>query len=75
MNVQREEAVKRAVEAPDFVIDEEHGALLNTNTRALLAYKTQRREAMKAREMYARMDRIEHTVDELKELLLKVLNK
>ena len=70
-----QETVKRAVEAPDFVIDEDRGALLNTNNKGLQAYRQQRIIAQKNREMQARMTRLESSVDELKALLIKALNK
>jgi len=67
--------LKRATEAPDFVVDEDAGALLNTNTRGLEAYRTQRNIARQQADTQSRLDRLESTIDELKDLLVKALNK
>lgn len=67
--------VKRATEAPDFIVDEDRGALLNTNMKGLQIYRQQRMEARKNRDVQSRMDRLEASVDELKALLIKALNK
>jgi len=67
--------LKRATEAPDFVVDDDRGALLNTNTKGLLAYRQQREAAIKNLGMQSRIEKLENTIDELKELLYKALNK
>jgi len=67
--------LKRAAEAPDFVVDEELGALLNTNSKGLQAYRTQRDVARQQVATQSRLDRLEETIDELKLLLLKALNQ
>lgn len=69
------EPVKRAAEAPDFIVDEDRGALLNTNQKGLQAYRLQREEARRNRAMHARMEKLESSVDELKNLLIKALNR
>ena len=70
-----DEPIKRAAEAPDFIVDEDRGALLNTNGKGLQAYRQQRNEARKNRDVHARMERLEASVDELKALLIKALSK
>jgi hypothetical protein len=47
---------KRAIEAPDFVKDDEIGALLNTNLTALKAYKMQRAAAFENEERLKRLE-------------------
>lgn len=69
------EIVTRAVEAPDFIVDSDRGALLNTNGRALDAYRKQRDIARRNAAMDARLQKLEGTVDEIKDLLIKALNK
>ncbi len=69
------EEITRAAEAPDFLVERDVGALLNTNAKALSAYRMQRAEVRKARENSERLDRLEAGFDEIKSLLLQVLNK
>lgn len=70
-----EEHLKRATEAPDFVVDDDHGALLNTNIKGLQAYRQQRLAALKNLGMLARVERLENSIEEIKELLIKALTK
>lgn len=70
-----EENLKRATEAPDFVVDDDRGALLNTNVKGLMAYRQQRLAALKNLGMQQRIERLENSIDEIKELLHKALTK
>lgn len=73
-----QEAVNRAKEAPDFMIDDEAGALLNTNNKGLHLYRMQRQQAKKMRTDSARIDKLESDMAEIKALLqtvIKVMNK
>lgn len=65
----------RAREAPDFIIDSEAGALLNTNNKGLQQYKLQRRNMKKSQSDSIRIDALESKLDRLEQLLLKVLEK
>lgn len=69
------EEIARAADAPDFLVDREVGALLNTNDKALDAYRAQRSATRRNRELAARVDRIESSIDEIKTLLLKAFNQ
>lgn len=52
----------RAIEAPDFVVDEDKGTLLNTNKSGLEGYKTQRAAVKKMRVLYSRVEKLERDV-------------
>lgn len=65
----------RAKEAPDFLIDDKTGALLNTNARGLQGYRVQRQQMRNTQNVAARIDSLEVTVSEIRELLLKALQK
>jgi hypothetical protein len=54
--------VHRALEAPDFVVNQDDGALLNTNRSALENYRLQRANARKNRQLFARVDKLEREV-------------
>lgn len=70
-----EQPVNRAKEAPDFLIDEATGALLNTNNRALQGYRLQRQQMQKVDSTAARLDNLEASFERLEQLLLRVLEK
>jgi hypothetical protein len=70
-----EDHVTRAKEAPDFIIDEETGALLNTNARALQGYRVKRAQMRQQQLDRERLDRLESRFDRIEQLLLKVLEK
>lgn len=68
---------RRAKEAPDYVVDDSHGAMLNTNQKALDAYKKQRRQVQQMNALAGRVDAIEHKLDgifNMLNLLLKATN-
>ena len=65
----------RAMEAPDFLIDEKTGALINTNSRALAGYRQQRKQMRKVQTTASRLESLENSVHRLEQLLLKVLEK
>lgn len=67
--------MKRANEAPDFVVDEDHGALINTNANGLAAYKAARAAAIRNNDVYNRVERLEDAVNRIEQLLLRVLEK
>lgn len=71
----KEDHVNRAKEAPDFVIDDKTGALLNTNDRALKGYRAQRESLRKTRNDRIRIEQLENRLDRIEQLLLKVLEK
>jgi hypothetical protein len=68
---------RRAKEAPDFVVEDRNGAMLNTNNRALLAYRKQRAANRKLFGLTERVDAIESTLNNIErmlEFLLKATN-
>jgi hypothetical protein len=69
------EQVNRAKEAPDFLIDQENGALINTNNRALQGYRAQRQQMRKVQSGAARLDALEAQMNRIEQLLIKVLDK
>lgn len=69
------EPVTRALEAPDFIVDEDRGALLNTNDRSLDAYRKQREQARKNVDMQERLTVLESSLEEIKVLLQQALTK
>lgn len=71
----KEDHVNRAMEAPDFIIDEKTGALLNTNARALQGYRVKRAQMLQMHSDRERLDRLEQRFDRIEQLLLKVLDK
>jgi hypothetical protein len=60
---------KRAKEAPDYVVDSTNGAMLNTNCQALESYKAKREHSKKMNSSFARLDKLEEDVGEIKSLL------
>lgn len=67
--------LKRAKEAPDFVVDERRGALLNTNSNALKAYQVKRKNRRKMSGMADRMDRVEQDIGDIKQMLAQLLER
>mgnify|MGYP007090102891 CR=1 FL=1 len=59
-------------DAPDYVKDTNSGAILNTNVRALEAYRTKRE---KQKSLENRVASLENNINELKSLLLAVLSE
>lgn len=66
---------KRAKEAPDFVVDENRGALLNTNANALKAYKTKRLNRRTMSAVPQRLDRLEQEMGDIKSMLALLLER
>lgn len=60
-------------DAPDLVKDTKSGAILNTNVRALEAYRKQREKSSKVETLETRVQSLENTLQELKSLLTAVL--
>jgi len=62
---------------PGLLKDTNSGAVLNTNTQELEEYKS-KKAAMRAKRMVddvdTRITKLENTIDEIKELLLKALS-
>lgn len=71
----QEDNVIRAKEAPDFIIDADTGALLNTNARALQGYRIKRNQMRQIQSDRERLNRLESRFDRIEQLLLKVLEK
>lgn len=67
--------LKRAKEAPDYVVDDNRGALLNTNSTALDAYWKKRATRRRMSNMSERMDKMEQDVGDIKSLLLQLLER
>jgi seryl-tRNA synthetase len=55
--------------APDLVKDTKSGAVLNTNTNALAAYRKQRARAQKVESLESKINKLEKDISELKALL------
>lgn len=62
-------------DAPDLVKDTKSGAILNTNVRALEAYRKQREKSGKVETLETRVKSLENTLQELKSLLMAVLTE
>lgn len=69
------EQLPRAAEAPDFLLDKDVGAMLNTNENALAAYRKQREHARRNSVLALRVDVLESKLDTVLALLTQVLNK
>lgn len=67
--------LKRAKEAPDFVVDEDAGALLNTNEKGLDAYRRQREIARKNRRLETEVQDLKAQMSRIEQLLIKALQK
>ncbi len=59
-------------DAPDYVKDTVSGAVLNTNVRALEAYRTKRD---KQKSLENRVASLENNINELKSLIIAVLSE
>lgn len=62
-------------DAPDLVKDTSSGAVLNTNLKSLEAYRKQRDKAKKVEHLEHRIVALEATVQDLKNLLTKLIEK
>lgn len=60
-------------DAPDLVKDKVSGAVLNTNTRALEAYRRQREKLGKVDKLEMKVETLQQNINELKSLLVAVL--
>ena len=60
-------------DAPDLVEDTRSGAILNTNVRALEAYRKKREKSDKVDKLETRVVSLEQTINELKSLIIAVL--
>lgn len=60
-------------DAPDLVKDTRSGAILNTNVRALEAYRKKREKSDKVDKLETRVVSLEQTINELKSLIIAVL--
>jgi hypothetical protein len=60
-------------DTPDLVKDTNSGALLNTNVQALEAYRKRREKFSKVEELENKVVSLEHTINELKSLVIAVL--
>jgi hypothetical protein len=60
-------------DAPDLVKDTRSGAILNTNVKALEAYRKKREKADKVDKLETKVISLEQNINELKSLLLAVL--
>jgi len=63
------ECIFRATEYPDFIVDRQHSVLLNTNKSKLEAYKIERKRLQEAKLNNTRLDRLEQSLDEIRQLL------
>lgn len=60
-------------DAPDLVKDTRSGAILNTNVRALEAYRKKREKFSKVDELENKVVSLEQNINELKSLIIAVL--
>jgi hypothetical protein len=60
-------------DAPDLVKDTRSGAILNTNVRALEAYRKKREKSDKVDRLETEVNSIKQNIDELKSLIIAVL--
>jgi hypothetical protein len=63
------ETMRRAREAPDYLVDSKNGAMINTNNQALRAYKMKREYDRKMVGVADRVERLEKDMGEIKSLL------
>jgi hypothetical protein len=61
--------MRRAKEAPDYLVDSSTGAMLNTNNRALLAYRQKRKHTQRMVGMAERVEKLEQDMGDIKSLL------
>lgn len=69
-----ETPVFRAKECPDFVVDRRHSVLLNTNKTKLEAYKRERKRLQENQLNNNRLNKLEHELGEIKQLLRELIN-
>ena len=62
-------------DAPDLVKDTRSGAILNTNVRALEAYRKKREKSDKVDKLETKIVSLEQTINELKSLVVAVLTE
>lgn len=71
--------VNRAKEAPDFIIDGESGALLNTNNTGLAAYRErralERKKSIEFDNLKERVNHIEGSLNRIEQLLALITTK
>jgi hypothetical protein len=69
MRSRSSESLRRAKEAPDYLVNQENGALLNTNRLALVAYKKKRQHNRRMAGMADRVEQLEKDMGDIKALL------
>lgn len=62
-------------DAPDLVKDTRSGAILNTNVRALEAYRKTREKSNEVQELKTKVLSLEKNISEIKSLLTAVLSE
>lgn len=62
-------------ELPDFVKDENTGAILNNNLSSLEAYKAQRANIIKMQSASDRINMLEEKVDSIHDMISQILGK
>lgn len=62
-------------DTPDLVKDTRSGAILNTNVRALEAYRKKREKSDKVDKLETKIVSLEQTINELKSLVVAVLTE
>lgn len=67
--------MKRAAEAPDYLVDEDRGALINTNIRALDAYRKQRASGNRVVDLEKKVDLLTRELNEMRELVATLVRK
>lgn len=68
------EVVFRAQAYPDFIVDRQHGVLLNTNRSKLESYKRERKRLQEIALNNNRLAKLENDVGEIKQLLKDLVN-
>jgi hypothetical protein len=63
------ENLRRAKEAPDYLVDRSNGAMLNTNNQSLAAYRTKRAHTKKMARVADRVEQLEKDMGDIKALL------
>jgi hypothetical protein len=61
--------MRRAKEAPDYLVDRSNGAMLNTNNQSLAAYRKKREHTKKMARVADRVERLEKDMGDIKALL------
>ena len=62
-------------EVPGLVRDLTNQALINTNTEALNAYKSRKKQMLDLIETKNKVEKLENEMTEIKQLLLKIVEK